>query len=616
MPRPSHLALLGVCACLIAALAGCGIGGQGAEGNDTPGTATRLTSDGTVVQADLASPADVDYYVFTAQTGAQYVIETLDLAEANDTHLEVYGGDGVELLARNDDGDQEAGASRLAFIPLVSGDYLACVRAYWRESGAYSLRIAASPATTGPSCPTPLIVDGPVVRRSLTYPLIEDWFGFEASPGIRYFLETSDLTEGCDTTLTLYSAGLVALAYDDDSGEELCSLLSWMPDTAGQYYVKVAAYNSVSVGTFSVRLTTTPAMNAQTIVVDGPAVDGVLSEADERDHYCFEAEAGKTYRVYTLGLSSGCDTILRVADPDLLVIDINDDYGGGGNASAVTFTAVQSGPHIATVTSYQEAIGTYGVRVVLGAATGPDLLDTSGMATAVVVAAGDDPTPGVLSPAAESNWFRFRASPGVYYLIETLDLTAGSGSTECDTRLFLYRDGDQRPFRTSDDAYGLASLTGWVANYSGWAYARVTAYETRYGDYRLRVSSGPAAGGGIAPSAATLLEVDGPGRRGNLTPVMGRNWFRFPATAGQTYYVTTDGGGVDTWVILYDGAGTSLQQLAEDDDSGPGLGSRVDYEAEVSGDVYVLVRVAGASGYPSLGEYRIRVLSVDPGPTD
>jgi len=382
-------------------------------GYHTPGTATRLTPDGTVVQANLTSPADVDYYVFSAQTGAQYVIETFDLAEANDTHLEVYGGDGAELLARNDDGDQETGASLLAFIPLVSGDYLVCVRAYCQESGAYSLRVTGSPATTGPWSHTPpLIVDGPVVRRTLTYPLVEDWFSFETSPGIRYFLETSDLVEGCDTTLTLYSAGLAALAYDDDGGGELCSLLAWMPDTAGQYYVKVAAYNKMSVGTFSIRLTTAPPMNAQIMVVNGPEVYGVLSEADEQDYYWFEAEAGKTYRVYTLGLSSGCDTILRVADPDLLEIDINDDYGAGGNASAVTFTAVQSGPHIATVASYQERIGTYGVRVVPGAATGFDLLDTSGMATAVMVAVGDDPTPGVLSPAAESNWFRFRVSPG------------------------------------------------------------------------------------------------------------------------------------------------------------------------------------------------------------
>jgi len=221
---------------------------------------------------------------------------------------------------------------------------------------------------------------------------------------------------------------------------------------------------------FSIRLMTAPPMNAQIMVVNGPEVYGVLSEADEQDHYWFEAEAGKTYRVYTLGLSSGCDTILRVDDPDLLEIDTTDDYGAGGNASAVTFTAVQSGPHIATVASYQERIGTYGVRVVPGAATGFDLLDTSGMAIAVMVAVGDDPTPGVLSPAAESNWFRFRVSPGAYYLIETLDLTAGSGSTKCDTRLFLYRDGDRRPFRRNNDAYGRASLIGWVADCSGWAY--------------------------------------------------------------------------------------------------------------------------------------------------
>lgn len=63
-----------------------------ADGNHTPGTATRLTPEGTVVQANLTSPADVDYYVFTAQTGAQYVIETFDLAEANDTHLGLLPG--------------------------------------------------------------------------------------------------------------------------------------------------------------------------------------------------------------------------------------------------------------------------------------------------------------------------------------------------------------------------------------------------------------------------------------------------------------------------------------------------------------------------------------------
>lgn len=79
-----------------------------------------------------------------------------------------------------------------------------------------------------------------------------DWVTFtvpqaDAGNGVPYRIETFNLGWGMDTYLHLYDTdGTTELAYDDDSGPGLASLIVWTPPAAGTYYVKARPYSSSS----------------------------------------------------------------------------------------------------------------------------------------------------------------------------------------------------------------------------------------------------------------------------------------------------------------------------------------------------------------------------------
>lgn len=73
------------------------------------------------------------------------------------------------------------------------------------------------------------------------------------------------------------------------------------------------------------------------------------------------------------------------------------------------------------------------------------------------------------------------------------------------------------------------------------------------------------------------------------------DFYKVTSTAGRTITVDTTGSVADTVVAVYSEAG---EQLAVDDDSGPGTNSLLSYDVEASGNYYVLV-----AGYSSAGPF-------------
>ncbi len=77
-----------------------------------------------------------------------------------------------------------------------------------------------------------------------------DWFRFTAVAGASYEFETT-LLRLSDSTLTLYSSnGVSQLAFNDDGGSGLASLINWTATSSGTYYLKVQAYSSSQTGTY------------------------------------------------------------------------------------------------------------------------------------------------------------------------------------------------------------------------------------------------------------------------------------------------------------------------------------------------------------------------------
>lgn len=76
-----------------------------------------------------------------------------------------------------------------------------------------------------------------------------DWVRFNATAGMAYVIETSDLGPGCDTYLYLYSTdGITEIESDDDGGDGFGSLIEWECTTDGVYYVMVRHYYEEAIG--------------------------------------------------------------------------------------------------------------------------------------------------------------------------------------------------------------------------------------------------------------------------------------------------------------------------------------------------------------------------------
>jgi hypothetical protein len=72
----------------------------------------------------------------------------------------------------------------------------------------------------------------------------QDWIRFEASEGVTYTIQTSNLGVRCDTYLYLYGTeGTTLLASNDDDGGSLQSRIDWMASATGTYYLLLKHWN-------------------------------------------------------------------------------------------------------------------------------------------------------------------------------------------------------------------------------------------------------------------------------------------------------------------------------------------------------------------------------------
>jgi len=68
----------------------------------------------------------------------------------------------------------------------------------------------------------------------------EDWFKFDATAGVTYNIQTTNLTAGVDTILEIYNTdGITLMTTDDNSGGGLASRLLWQAPAGGTYFVRV-----------------------------------------------------------------------------------------------------------------------------------------------------------------------------------------------------------------------------------------------------------------------------------------------------------------------------------------------------------------------------------------
>lgn len=195
-----------------------------------------------------------------------------------------------------------------------------------------------------------------------------------------------------------------------------------------------------------------------------------------------------------------------------------------------------------------------------------------------------------IGTAGEVDRFHFVAPSFDTYTIET------TGAT--DVVMFLAGPNDPMALVASDDDSGQGRNSRISSQLTAGTYFVYVRHYSRQGvgEYAISVSS-------VAAASIPALEVNGPETQGNLSPSNESDLYEFQATQRRSFIVETLGN-TDTFLTLL-GPDDQATVIAEDDDSGPNLLSRIALTLG-PGTYFVRVRHYRPTGS---GAYRVRVRS-------
>lgn len=417
------------------------------EPNNTPAQA-RLFPVGQSQTHALCATGDADWIVFAAVANTTYTIETVNLAAATDTYMEVYTDQGLNLVST--DQSPFSSASSLQFTARSATDYYVKVRTAEHTSGdptqTYTLRIAASQCsdrhepnnTVAQATPFPV---GTTQSHGFCVPGDSDWVRFTATAGTNYRLETLNLAVSNDTLLELYASnGTTLVQSNDNGGINRASRIEFVPTASGTYYVRVRhpnAFRGDPAHTYDLRIRAadpaachdpaepdTSVAHAQLIDV-GRTQSRAFCAPSDADWLAFAATAGTRYRLETVNLGPYTDTYLEVYASDGSTLIAADDNGSSSRASRVEVTPSTTG--ILYVRLRQSNGGgfpdyTYDFQIsiptqVCNDSYEPD--DTRSEAQLFTI--GEIQTRAFCVPG-DQDWVAFVAEAGVTYRIETLHL--------------------------------------------------------------------------------------------------------------------------------------------------------------------------------------------------
>jgi hypothetical protein len=269
------------------------------------------------------------------------------------------------------------------------------------------------------------------------------------------------------------------------------------------------------------------------VVAPGGSVSGVIDFAGDSDTVSMTLSAG-TYLISLIG--TGATPLL---DPYLgsnVVGVSDDDDGGSGYNSLITFTVASAGTYTFDVSAYPGADLTGGYTVNVrqqGADSVP------GTISSTVAANIDAPTFGFIETSGDVDVYRVSLSAGIFYDFEV----QGGGdyassypppTGELDTILTVYDAGGNVVFTNDDQDFDngdIGSGGGFLAETSGFYYVEVSAYSGNTGGYELQIASADPA------SADPLDAIDwgGPDNVAVDGPLNDGVFYVYFAAAGEVF---------------------------------------------------------------------------------
>ena len=313
------------------------------------------------------------------------------------------------------------------------------------------------------------------------------------------------------------------------------------------------------------------------LVVDAAALDDRIADAGQEIIYQLDiAQAGR-YRIETEGST---DTFVTLYGPNNQsnVIARNDDGGVVTNARIIT--DLDPGTYFVGVRHFSPTeIGPYRILAATEA-------DGNGGDLRTVLTVGGAPVLASIAIAGEVDRYEFVAPTSGVYSIDT------TGPT--DIVMSLFGPNDESALVTVDDDSGQDFNAKIVSSLSAGTYFVDVRHWSMAstGTYAISVRS--------EQQNIPEIVVDGEQVEGDIAAANESDLYTFVAEAGS--YVIETTGPTDTFLSLL-GPDSETDLVAVDDDTGPGLLSRIEQNL-VAGRYYVRVRHFSPFG---TGPYGVRV---------
>ena len=442
-----------------------------------------------------------------------------------------------------------------------------------------------------------------------------DWVAFQATAGMTYTIEASNVGADAEVILSLYDACGGAPSFGTGAR------IVWQAQESATYYVKVEHHDQTYGSETDYELSVTAAGGcdayepddtcalARDIPVNGTRQTHRFCDEGDEDWIKFQAQSGASYLI--VADNPGVD-----AEPILALHDTCDADPALGHGQQIRWTASSDGMFYLQVMNHDPTVygptTNYDLRVEQTGGCQEDGYENDDEAAqAKTIEVDGAAQRHNVCPAGDKDWVTFDAAAGTTYVLETSNLASAG-----DTVLCLYdTDGETQIQCNDDGGEGLGSRIRWLNTSSGTYYARVTHYNDNASGpdtaYDLTVGTQ-----GCNPDAheedddastATVIGTDGSAQAHNYCGAGDHDWARFTVAAGVTYTIQTGelGAESDTMLTLYASDGST--QLAFNDDYAEGLDSRIDYVFPSAGTYYVKSEHYDDSRYGTGTEYQLSV---------
>jgi hypothetical protein len=317
-----------------------------------------------------------------------------------------------------------------------------------------------------------------------------------------------------------------------------------------------------------------------------------LKDTDPND-----AKLGKPSRKYTVKLAKDKTYVIDLQSADfdayLRLLDkggkqlAEDDDGGGDLNSRIIHSGTENGDHQIVVTTFDGQVGKFNLKVrelLLKGEAKARTLEKNGIEFNGDLAQNDKTDLANLSKV-----LTYQLKPGQGYVFEI-------DSEDFDCELYVF-DGKNKLLGHGPDKVFAGATTNGAHNLV------VASFDNQVGKFNLKIREFAIKGeakarevgkDGISITANIAAgDASGLGKLGKIYSVQ--------LKAGQTYTIDLESTTMDSYLYLFDGKTTLL---AQDDDSGGDLNSRITVRAQADGVHHI---VATTLGGEETGEFTLKI---------